>query len=205
MAITKERFQQGMTYDEYKAQMKSNRERLQEFELSLELPAEHLHYFSQLDQQLQVLVLTEDWCNPAIVNLPMLGRLAEESGKLNLRIFLRDQNPDIMDLYLREGIHRTIPTVVFFTESFHQLGVWAEFPAKIIPLKDQMVEEFKANDPEYLAALAAGTPPGEMPEAVYDRLKEAFLNFHAETRQFSNNEAIREMRELVEQGLAAGS
>ena len=68
-----------------------------------------------------------------------------------------------------------------------------------------MVEDFKANEPEYLAALAAGTPPGEMPEVVYERLEEAFLNFHAETRQFSNSEALREMRELVEQGLAAGT
>jgi hypothetical protein len=115
------------------------------------------------------------------------------------------QYPDIMDQHLQEGILRTIPTVVFFTETFGQLGVWAEFPAEVIPLRDQMVEDFKANDPEYLAAVAAGTPPGELPEIVYERLTKAFLNFHAETRQFSNNEAIREMRELVEQGLTAGS
>ena len=66
------------------------------------------------------MVLAEDWCGDVIANLPLLGELAQASGKLNLRVFLRDQNLDIMDQYLKEGKFRSIPVFAFFDQDFSQ-------------------------------------------------------------------------------------
>src|SRR5215472_1152618 len=113
MAVTQDRFEQGMTYDAYKAQMTRNQERFVENERRLELDPADLAVFQKLPHPLNVLVLAEDWCGDVIANLPILGRLAAESGKLNLRVFLRDQNPDLMDHYLNKGQFRSIPVFVF--------------------------------------------------------------------------------------------
>ena len=94
MAVTKERFEQGMTYEEYKAQMTRNRERLDAAERGLSIDPADLAAFAGLKQPLNVLAIGEDWCGDVIANFPIIGRLAAESGKLNVRVFLRDQNPD---------------------------------------------------------------------------------------------------------------
>src|ERR1044071_3527554 len=108
MPVTSERFAEGLTYDAYKAQMTRNRERFEANEQTVELSADDVAFFAQLPAPLHVLVLAEDWCGDVIANMPVLGRLAAESGTLDIRVFLRDQSLDIMDQYLKEGQFRSI-------------------------------------------------------------------------------------------------
>ncbi len=131
MAVTRERFESGMTYDEWKAGMTRNRERFEALEGRVEISPDDLAAFRRLPRPLNVLVLAEDWCGDVINNLPVLGRLAAESGKLNLRVFLRDQNPDLMDQYLNQGQYRSIPVFAFFDDEFRELGRWIERPASV--------------------------------------------------------------------------
>lgn len=202
MAVTRERFEQGMSYEAYKAQMTRNRERLEENERTVQLSAEDVAFFAELPQTLHVLVLAEDWCGDVINNLPVLGRLAAESGRLNLRIFLRDQNLDIMDQYLNRGEHRSIPVFAFFDEEFRQLGVFIERPAAISAKQGAAIAELYATAPE-LQGVAPGTSPGLLPDAARDRMMRFFGQFRATHRAESDAEVVRELRELVAAAVAA--
>ena len=122
MSITRDRFEQGLTYDTFKAKMTRNQERFANNERAVELREDDLVAFRRLPHPLNVLVLAEDWCGDVIDNLPVLGRLAEGSGKLNLRIFPRDESPDLMDQYLNRGEYRSIPVFVFFDEQYRAGG-----------------------------------------------------------------------------------
>lgn len=204
MTVSRERFEQGMTYDEYKEQMTRNRERFEENERTVQLSDEDVRFFQNLPQTLDVLVLTEDWCGDAIANVPTLGRLAQESGKLNLRLFLRDQNLDLMDQYLNNGEHRSIPTFVFFDQNFNELGHWIERPASITAMQREMLGKLFASDPA-LAGVEPGTSPAQMPEAARTRLFQAFGEFRAQTRQTADREVVRELRELVANGLGVAA
>ena len=203
MSITRERFAQGLTYAEYKAQMTRNLPQLEQNEQTLELPADDAQFFAKLPQPLHVLVLAEDWCGDVIANLPTLGRLAAESGKLDVRVFLRDQNLDIMDQYLNHGEHRSIPVFVFFDQDFRELGHWIERPAFVTELQGKLIAELFATDPA-LAGVAPGTSPAQMPEAARMRLGQAFGEFRAQHRATADREVVRELRALVEHGLSNG-
>lgn len=48
-----------MTYDEYKAQMTRNRERLEENERTVELSIDDIEFFASFTESLNVLVITE--------------------------------------------------------------------------------------------------------------------------------------------------
>ena len=126
--VTRERFEQGMTYDEFKERMTRNQERFAANERALVLDPADVDVFKRLQRPLNVLVLAEDWCGDVIDNLPILGRLAAESGKLNLRVFLRDQNPDLMDNYLNRGEFRSIPVFAFFDENMTEVARFLERP-----------------------------------------------------------------------------
>jgi hypothetical protein len=201
MSITKERFEQGLTYEAYKAQMTRNRERLEANEQGVELATADLTYFQQLPQSLNVVALAEDWCGDVINNLPVLGRLAADSGKLNVRVFLRDQNLDITDQYLNQGQFRSIPVFVFFDETFRELGHWIERPARIHEMLMAMRRTLFDTDPA-LAGMTIDMSPSQMPEEARNRLMQANADFRTTHRVESDQEVVRELRALVERGLA---
>lgn len=200
MPVTQERFEQGLTYADFKEQMTRNRERLEATEETVTLDADDVAFFAGLPQPLNVLVLAEDWCGDVIANLPVLARLAEESGALTLRIFLRDQNLDLMDHYLKDGQFRSIPTFVFFDADFNELGHWIERPARISELQAQMRRELFAQDP-VLSAFAPNTPPGQLPDEARNRLHGALNAFRTENRTLSEREVVREIRAIIEHNI----
>lgn len=202
MTVTRERFEQGMTYEAYKAQMTRNRERLEENERTVQLAPDDVAFFEGLPQTLNVLVLAEDWCGDVVNNLPVLARLAEASGKLNLRVFLRDQNLDIMDQYLKDGQFRSIPVFVFFDEELRQLGYMIERPASISVKQGAALAELFATAPE-LQGVDPGTSPGLLSDEARARVMGFFGEFRAQVRAESDAEVARELRELVAGALAA--
>jgi selT/selW/selH-like putative selenoprotein len=201
MTITAERFAQGMTYAAYKEQMTRNRERLEANEQAMALTDEDFAFFRQLPETLHVMALAEDWCGDVLNNLPVLARVAQKSGKLNLRIFLRDQNLDLMDQYLNQGQFRSIPVFAFFDSAFQPLGHWIERPALISNLMGKMRRDLFASDP-LLSNFPPNTSPGELPEDARNRYIQANLAFRAEHRNLADREVVRELQTLVQSGLA---
>jgi selT/selW/selH-like putative selenoprotein len=200
MPVTRERFAEGLTYDAYKAQMTRNRERLEANEQTVEFSAEDLEFFAQLEQPLHVLAIAEDWCGDVIANLPVLGRLAMETGKLDLRVFLRDQNLDLIDQYLKEGKYRSIPVFVFFDAAFNELGYWIERPARVTELQAQMRRDLFANDARF-AGFEPDTPIAQLPDAARERLTQASAEFRQQNRTRADREVVREIRAIVSGGV----
>jgi selT/selW/selH-like putative selenoprotein len=176
--------------------MTRNQERFDETERTVQLSDADVAYFKALPQALNVLVIAEDWCGDVIANLPVLKRLADASSKLNMRIFLRDQNPDIMDQYLNRGEFRSIPVFAFFDKNFNELGHWIERPQVMYGLVQEKRISHFASDPD-LAGFPPSTPPAELPEEVRNRLSQALAAFRTEKRPFSDSEVVREIRELL--------
>ena len=200
MPITRERFADGLTYEAYKTQMTRNRERFESNEQTVELSTDDLAFFTQLAQPLYVLVLAEDWCGDVVANLPILGRLAAESGKLDIRVFLRDQNLDIMEQYLKDGKYRSIPVFVFFDEAFEELGHWIERPASVTEQQAQFRRELFANDP-LLSDFAPDTPVAQLPDEARGRVQQATAAFREQNRAHFDREVVREIRTVLSGGI----
>lgn len=195
MAVTAERFAEGLTYDAYKAQMTRNQERFEENEQAVTFDPEDLATFKNLPQPLNVLAIAEDWCGDVIANLPVLGRLAAESGKLNMRVFLRDQNLDLMDQYLKQGEFRSIPVFVFFDQEFNELGYFIERPDSVTEMMASKRQEVYAQHPEFGSPDA---PVAQLPEEARTALMAAFNAMREESRPFANREVVRAVRAIVE-------
>lgn len=199
MTVTRERFEQGMSYDAFKAQMTRNQDRFQANEQALALDPADVTVFTNLPQPLNILVLAEDWCGDVINNLPILGRLAAESGKLNLRVFLRDQNLDIMDQYLNQGQFRSIPVFVFFDEQFHELGRFTERPASVTERNARQQRELYAQHPEFGSS---DTPISQLPEDIRAQVMQATAASREASRAANNQDVVSALRHIVESAQA---
>jgi len=73
-------------------------------------------------------VLSEVWCGDSVQVIPYLSRIASLRHGIAFRILLRDENPDIMDLYLTEG-KRCIPKLIVWDGDGKQLFTWGARPA----------------------------------------------------------------------------
>jgi hypothetical protein len=194
MAVSRDRFEQGLTYQQYKEQMTRNREQFDKNETQFQPAPTDVEALRGLPQPLNVAVMAEDWCGDVIANLPVLGKLAQTSGKLNLRVFLRDQNLDIMDQYLKEGKFRSIPVFAFFDQDFNSVGQFIERPASVTELRARKRSEIFAKNPEFGSPSA---PIDQLPEDVRVRLAEAQTKMREETAPFANAEVVRELRAIV--------
>ncbi|MDR3667045.1 MAG: thioredoxin family protein [Ignavibacteriaceae bacterium] len=73
------------------------------------------------------MVITENWCGDSAQNLPYIAKIASLNENIDLRIILRDSNPDIMDHYLTNDT-RSIPKLVVFDEDGNELFRWGARP-----------------------------------------------------------------------------
>jgi hypothetical protein len=131
--VTPERFATGMTWQQYREHIKRNREKFEYNYAETALTDEDVEAFRSLvarpDGPAKVLALGEDWCPDVFRGLPVMVRIAEAAG-MELRIFPRDENLDIMDEFLNRGESQSIPTFVFYSRDHRYIAHWIERPAK---------------------------------------------------------------------------
>lgn len=202
MAVTREQFESGMTYDQYKAQMTRNREQLEQNEKDLQLASDDIKAFQALPQALNVMALAEDWCGDVIANLPILGRIEQESaGKLKVRIHLRDQQPGevIMNEHLNRGEFKSIPTVIFLDGQFKERGIWIERPDSVTRAREERRLKLYAEHPEWGDP---SKPIAELPEEIRTQVQQATAALRAEMKAWSNAEVVRELRQVAENAFA---
>lgn len=192
MGVTRDRFEQGMTYGEYKAQMTRNREMFERNERTVVLLPADLEAFRRA-RPLHVLVLTEDWCGDALANVPTLGRIAQETGNLDIRVFLRDRNEDLATRYMN-GEFRSIPVFAFFDDDFREVGRWIERPAAVTQLRAKRRAEVFASDPRFGSPDA---PADQLGDDVRADLTAALQRMRDDMRPFADGEVVRELKEIV--------
>lgn len=105
------------------------------------LDDELVQLLMSVENKMTWVVLTEAWCGDAAQNLPAIAKIAAASPLIELKLLLRDENPEIMDAYLTNGT-RSIPKLIALdAETLQALGTWGPRPEPA----QQLVQEAKEN------------------------------------------------------------
>ena len=139
----KQWFDKGQTPQEYIDSMGTHKENLLKVYNGFSIPENEKENLKQLaSRNLNVIVLTEDWCGDAMVNLPVLLKIAE-AADMEVRTLNRDENLELMDQYLTNGTSRAIPIFIFTDSEYEEKAVWGPRA----PVVQQIVDEEKAKMP----------------------------------------------------------
>ncbi len=181
--VTPERFASGMTWEQYLEHIKRNQGKFEYNHSETVLTDEDVAAFRSLasaaDGAARVLALGEDWCPDVVRGLPVMARIAEAAG-MELRIFPRDDNLDIMNEFLKQGEHQSLPVFVFYSKDHRYIAHWTERPAKANAELGEMQAMFAGKEQEERRAL-------------YNEFQQGPV--WASWRQ----ETVRELRELLQE------
>ncbi len=127
--MERERFEVAPTFEQYLDGVERNRELWHAVFDRASVPEEVVAAARAVGPR-RLLALSEDWCGDAVNTLPVIARLASETG-WDFRVVSRDANPDLMDAHLTNGRSRSIPVVIVYDEQFRELGWWGPRPEEI--------------------------------------------------------------------------
>ena len=130
-AVTPERYGQGLTYAAYLQAIERNQKRFEENYDATSVSAEDTAALKELMAKpggpAKIMVIGEDWCPDVFRGLPVFQRMAEATG-MELRMFMRDQNKDLIEEFLKGGEHESIPVAVFYTKDLEYICHFTERP-----------------------------------------------------------------------------
>ena len=140
MALSAEKFNQGMTTDQYIDIIKVNKDPFQQIHAGVEIPGNVLDYFNGLDHPVNLAVFTSDWCGDAMSTTPAILKLADASDNIRLSVFNRDDELELTNSFLPEHRAGTVPVFVVFDENMGEIARFIETARSLVPAIDAMDE-----------------------------------------------------------------
>jgi hypothetical protein len=120
-----QRFSKGLMWKDYMAQMGDTRARTEDNYAKSALTDDEKKFFGGVKGVRYAMMLAENWCGDVHRNSPLLAHICDAIPGCELRVFFRDQNLDLTDLYLNNGF-RSIPVIAFFDAEWNEIGRWLE-------------------------------------------------------------------------------
>ncbi|WP_456463073.1 thioredoxin family protein [Lutibacter sp.] len=115
-----------------------NDRRMDRLDKTLKVSSETLKSMSSLKKKFTFLVIAEGWCGDAAQILPILNKIAETSTKVDLKIVLRDENPELMNQFLTNG-NQSIPKIIIIDNNNNVINSWGPRPS----IAAKMVLDYK--------------------------------------------------------------
>lgn len=113
---------------------KLNFSRTKRLDKTAVISEESIAVFKNISEKQTWLVISEPWCGDAAQTLPFLNKIAQLSENINLKIVLRDENPELMELFLTNG-SQSIPIVIMLDENlnvFQTFGPRSKAATKLV-------------------------------------------------------------------------
>lgn len=117
-----------------------NEARMNRLEKTVKISTEIIQKLNQLNGEYIWLVISEGWCGDAAQILPVIYKMAELSERIDIKIVFRDENEDLMNLFLTNGT-KSIPKLIILDKN--TLEVLSDFGPRPIGAK-QLILDYKA-------------------------------------------------------------
>lgn len=126
-----------------------NSKRMKRWDKTFKLPVSAKKRIEKWAEPVLWLVLTESWCGDAAPSIPVMNKIAETSNKIDFKILLRDQNPELMNLFRTNGT-LSIPKLIMLDEQrLEVLNSWGPRPTKATKMVEVYKKENGALTPEF--------------------------------------------------------
>ncbi|WP_107838090.1 thioredoxin family protein [Metasolibacillus meyeri] len=163
MKTEQQYFEEAISIQQYMDEMSTLRE--ESFAIYDKFNVPNDEFIEQLkNSHVHILAITEDWCGDAMLNNPIVRKVAEAAG-LEVRATLRDADTDLIDRYLTNG-GRAIPIYLVLNGAGEVVGKWGPRAPEL---------------QQFVMDARAGVPDKEDPsfeeaqKAMYTNMRQKFI------------------------------
>ena len=160
MKLTNEKFNQGMTTQQYIDQIKVNKQPFQDIFEAVEVPEDVQSQFDSLAAPLNLTVFTADWCGDAMSTTPTILRLAESTVNIRVKVFNRDEELELTNSFLPENRAGTVPVFIVCNSSMNEICRFIETSSALVPqidgMDDIITEELASESEENARVMRRG-------------------------------------------------
>lgn len=125
-----------------------NETRMHRLDKTIVVLDENIQQLKVLKKKYIWLVISEGWCGDAAQILPVLNKLDQFSPTIEMKIVLRDDNPELMDLFLTHGAKSIPKLIVLDQETLEVAGNWGPRPKGAYELIQSYKEKTGTTDLE---------------------------------------------------------
>jgi len=111
-----------------------NARRMKRWDKTLKVSEDIKTKISEFDKNITFLVITESWCGDAAHVLPVINTLTELNTNIDLRIVLRDENLELMDMFLTNGGRAIAKLIMIDNDSGEVLNTFGPRPSEATKL-----------------------------------------------------------------------
>lgn len=123
-----------------------NDTRMHRLDKTMKITDENIQKLTNLRGEYIWLVISEGWCGDAAQLLPIINKMAVDSGKIELKIVLRDENEELMKLFLTNK-KKSIPVVIVIDKATGgDIAKWGPRPKGATDLITDYKNEFDTID-----------------------------------------------------------
>jgi hypothetical protein len=117
---------------------KLNRQRMNRLEKTVVLDNAVIDAAQKVNRKMIWLVIAEGWCGDAAQNIPVIEKIAAASANIETRYVLRDENTELIDMFLTNG-SRSVPKLIAVeAETLEVLGTWGARPKEAQKLYEEL-------------------------------------------------------------------
>ncbi|MCL7764128.1 thioredoxin family protein [Polaribacter sp. Z014] len=116
-----------------------NDKRMKRLDKTIKISEETIAEMQEINEPQTWLVIAEGWCGDAAQNLPVINKIAEKNDLITLKLALRDENEDLMNLFLTNG-GKSIPKLIALDKNNNVINTWGPRPSEAT----KMVADYKA-------------------------------------------------------------
>ena len=118
-----------------------NETRMNRLDKTIKITDEILSKLKSLKREYIWLVISEGWCGDAAQILPIINKMTLESDKIDLKIVLRDENEELMDLFLTNKAKSIPKLVIIDRETGSVVNHWGPRPKGAVNLIQNYKEQ----------------------------------------------------------------
>lgn len=105
-----------------------NETRMNRLDKTIKISDDNIEKLKSLQNEYIWLVITEGWCGDAAQIVPILNKMAEQSEKIELQIVFRDENEELMNLFLTNKTKSIPKLIIIHKETGSVLNHWGPRP-----------------------------------------------------------------------------
>lgn len=128
---------------------KLNARRMKRWDKTLKVSEKAQQKLLDFSRKTTWLVITESWCGDAAHVVPVLNKLAELNANIDLKLVMRDENLELMDMFLTNGGHAIAKLIMLDTETGDVLNTYGPRPSEATTLVNNYKAEYGKLTPEF--------------------------------------------------------